>query len=236
MRMFRAALSVCAATLVAGCMEFETLRYRATVTFKVGGEYYTGSAVRNLDYSFQHWDFGRKYLGHGFRGSGDAITVDLGEGRNALFFLTRQKAGHQVFRYLVHACFKIDVARRNWLDNVKRIPVGAKCSVRKAKYAKPLIVSFLDEAVPQTVFEATPTAYKRLFGDGIEFLGMRVERLDNSAPVDEEIEQRLPWLKDIPFEGNGFRTLEAVTPGSGTTMANARLAQRITDTYFTGKN
>jgi hypothetical protein len=95
----------------------------------------------------------------------------------------------------------------------------------------PLVVAFHRESVPASIFEVTPKSLKGTFNVDGYFREMTFERVPDSTPLTKAIDQRLPWLNDIPFEGSDMRVL---APFDATKLLakDATLPQQVTDYYF----
>ncbi|MFZ2101365.1 MAG: hypothetical protein WAU86_12460, partial [Oricola sp.] len=112
------------------------------------------------------------------------------------------------------------------------IPVGQGCVIKPEVVARtmPLIVAFHRESVPRSIFEVTPQSLKGAFNVDGYFREMIFERVPDDTPLTKAIDQRLPWLNEIPFEGSSYRVLDPSGPFGA--RSDARLAQTVTDYYF----
>ena len=89
-----AIMLLCFSSALAGCGQgSETIRYRATAIFDVGGKTVSGSAVRETSYT----DTPNSLTGFGMsvKDNGEAIVVEVGEGSNPIYVLRNSKARKQ---------------------------------------------------------------------------------------------------------------------------------------------
>lgn len=224
------------AMALAGCgNESATIRYRATAKMVIDGEVREGSAVREMTIT----ETPNSLTGFGLkvRDRGEAIIVDIGEGRSAVYFLRNDRSGTGYrLSGTMQNCFGIESGSSGsgWTKAFEEIPIGESCIIKPEVVARttPLIVAFRDESVPKSIFEVTPQSLKSVFNVDGYFSEMTFERVPDNTPLTKTIDQRLPWLNDIPFEGSNIRVLEPYDTTVRRRASTVPLAQRVTDYYF----
>ena len=221
---------------LSGCSDEATIRYKATANVAVGDKVYSGSVVRQVTFT----DTPHSLIGFGMAVSekGEAIAIDVGAGRNAVYLLLNDRESGKEFPFIVLKCFDVQSATDpQWIDNLRNIPLGKKCSLNQSGFDRikpsimPLVVAFRDEEVPKSIFEVTPRSYRDAFGVEARFLALTLERVDGSTPLSEGIDGRLPWLNQIPFDAHR-RVLDPLPDGSRLTRQQATLANTVADYYF----
>ncbi len=224
-----------AGAMLAGCgNESATIRYRATAKMVIDGDMREGSAVREMTIT----ETPNSLTGFGLRVTdrGEAIIVDIGEGRSAVYFLRNDRSGSGYrLSGTMQNCFGIESGSSGsgWTKAFEEIPVGQSCVIKPEVVARtaPLIVAFHRESVPASIFEVTPKSLKGAFNVDGHFREMVFERVPDNTPLTKAIDQRLPWLNEIPFDGTDIRKLDPHAP-RGMARKDATLAQRVTDFYF----
>ncbi|MCK5750452.1 MAG: hypothetical protein KAH44_29815, partial [Oricola sp.] len=196
---------------LAGCgNESATIRYRATAKFIVDGELREGSAVRETTFT----ETPNSLIGFvmNIDDRGEAAAVDVGSGHGVYFLRNDRSGSGSVLPETMRQCFGIEIGKSGsgWTREFDNIPVDGTCSLSQSEMeiSKPLIVAFLRENVPASIFEATPEALKGAFNIDVRFDGFSFERVPDNTPLTKAIDQRLPWLNDIPFEGSNIRVLQ----------------------------
>ncbi|MFN0193061.1 MAG: hypothetical protein ACKVP5_13975 [Aestuariivirga sp.] len=185
-----------------------TFRYRLTVEVETPQGLKTGSSVIEAVVAYQ-WqmlpDVGV------FRPSvnGEAVFVDLGDGRNLVVTLTNNGSGRMDARererrsrdafYLPLDVFEID-----YLDKF------AMCkAVHRAGESRsvplgmlPTIVTFEDTNNPKSVRRVEPDDLTTAFGPGYSVSSAKIEQV--RGPMTNVIEARLPWLMAIKDRSGGL--------------------------------
>ena len=217
----------------AGCGgETEAVRYRATAAVVVDGKLYEGSTVRETRFTSTPDSLS------GFEASvkdiGEAVRVDVGAGRSAVYVLLNGASGSREFPFIVWRCFAIDSGNDpRWIDKLRAVSRGASCKLDAGQLRgiAPLVVAFADEAVPKSIFELTPGSFRAVFGVDATFMQLALERVDDATPVDRQLDKHLPWLDQIPFDGSNIRVLD---PSGDRNVLRDQftLAQKVTDYYF----
>jgi hypothetical protein len=221
---------------LAGCgNESATIRYRATATMVIDGEVREGSAVRET--RFTNTPNSLTGFGMAVKDAGEGIVVETGLEDHAIYILLNDRSGSKVMHFVMMQCFGIDsgLPDYDWIGALRDIPTGETCSIGAEsihKLARPLVVAFRRESVPASIFEVTPKSLKGAFNVDGYFRDMSFERVPDNTPLTKAIDQRLPWLNEIPFEGSSFRVLQPYDTTIRRRASDAPLAQRVTDMYF----
>jgi len=137
---------------------------------------------------------------------GDAVFVDLGQGRNLVALLAHLDNNKLVLDDMNYVALRAYGAAGG-----KRVPFGEMS--RQAGIVPvtgeliPLLVSFADPAQPGTARRVGPDDAEAVLGPGSRIQGISAEVVPNGywpldfggalgEPVTRGIEARLPWLKD----------------------------------------
>jgi hypothetical protein len=179
-----------------------TFRYRMTVEVDVDGVVHSGSSVIEVSINRQP-PFGSAppYVPH-IRG--EAVFVDLGEGRNVIALLAAGPRAENV-NYsdsIVPGLFDLpfkDWAKLSDLRGTREVPVSRM----------PTFVTFTDLNEPKSARVLAPGEFEQVFGPGVHFRRAFVEMVPAGTwpfsalgwprdlagePVTRGIFQRLPWL------------------------------------------
>jgi hypothetical protein len=215
-----------------GCSgESEEIRYRATAGVVVDGKH-ESAVVRETRFTSTPNSMTGFEASVGDRG--EAIRVNIGEGRGAVYLLLNGLSGSREFPFIVSGCFKIDTGNNpDWIEELRKVPVGRKCTLTAGGMERimPLFVAFRDEAVPASIFAVTPDSSRAVFGVEARFFQLTLERVSDAVPIDKGIDKHLPWLNGIPFAGSNVRVLDP-TGDRNVPRDQFTLAQTVTDYYF----
>jgi hypothetical protein len=179
-------------------LERPEYKYRLTVAVKTPQGMKSASGVMSVHPN-------RGYTGTGSGGTrtkGDAIFVDLGEGRNAVMLVLHDaaRATADEMNYLPITAFAA-TGRRVSFREVRRqsdaVPVRGE--------AIPLLVSFADPADPKSARLLKPDDLEATFGKGVQLEGVTLTvvpvgwwPLDFGGvlgePVTRSIDRALPWV------------------------------------------
>ena len=223
-----------AGAMLAGCgNESATIRYRATAKMVIDGDVREGSAVHRV--KFTDTPHSLTGFGRAVDDDGEGIVIDTGLEDHAVYVLLHDRSGSKVMHFAMMQCFGIDsgLPDYDWIGALRGIPLGKTCSIDAEtihKYSRPLVVAFHRESVPASIFEVTPKSLKGAFNVDGYFREMVFERVPDNTPLTKAIDQRLPWLNEIPFEGSNYRVLDPSGPFGA--RSDARLGQTVTDYYF----
>jgi hypothetical protein len=149
----------------------------------------------------------------GWKTHGEAVTVDLGNGRYLFALLTGDKYRAQPGRNALYSF--ADMASYDPpydtlpVDQVERAPRNRSVAIAADSY--PLLVTFTDLANPKTVRRVNPDNLAATFGPGYDLKAVKLEITD--APVtSSKIESVLPWIGDYynkMLDGRGSSTIKA---------------------------
>lgn len=207
-RIIQAAWLALAALILSNCAVAEEAedrapdyRYRLTIEVETTEGLKTGSSVIEVRQSI-----GRTTMG-GFgeqvflRIRGEAVAVDLPEGRT-LYALLRS-GGDVEWAARVIPFLSPDANDDNSLDDLlllegkKELPrTWSKPGPFHNRLAYPMMVTFGDEADPTSVAEVDPDDLAATFGEGVKLKRIAAELTDD--PMTAGIEKRLRWLSEYP--------------------------------------
>ena len=173
-----------------------TYRYRMTVEVPVDGKVHSGSSVIEIRLVSQPQllpEMGpvRQEI------SGQAVYVDLGQGRN-VFALLAAGPYARVYdypAYVVPAHFDLSY---QWRDLIKFPFLSGHWEIDPAVEPpdeRPIFVTFSNLSDPKTVRLIQPDRFSEVFGPGVEPPTIIFEMTD--APVTRGIFRELPWLRDL---------------------------------------
>lgn len=184
-------------------------RYRLTVEVETPEGLKTGSSVIEVKQSIGRTTmdgFGEQvYL----RIRGEAVAVDLPEGRT--FYALLRSGSDVEWAARVIPFLSPDAEDDNPLDDLlllegkKELPrTWSKPGPFNNRSAFPMMVTFSDEAEPTSVAEVDPDDLAATFGQGVKLKRITAEITDD--PVTTGIEKRLGWLRMLwPNKLNGDR-------------------------------
>lgn len=161
-----------------------TYRYRMTVEVEDDGKVHIGSSVIEVRINMQP-QFGSAppYVPHT---SGEAVFVDLGDGRNVIALLAAGSRAENV-NYsdsIVPGLFDLpfkDWAKLSDLRGTREVP-GSRT---------PTFVTFTDLNDPNSARVVEPADFPKIFGAGVKPPIVTIEMTND--PVTEGIEKKLPW-------------------------------------------
>jgi hypothetical protein len=146
---------------------------------------------------------------------GDAIFVDLGNGRNLIATLTHGRNGlhYDGMNYLAMNAFA-EAGRKVQFKDVGRL--AGKVDIFLYGNLLPTLVTFGDVADPNTVRVLDPGDIEAVFGSGfrlnratIEMVPVGLWPLDFGGPLGQSvtrgIEKKLPWIAQRTSQGLGGR-------------------------------
>jgi hypothetical protein len=146
----------------------------------------------------------RSYTRRGLtRTLGDAIFVDLGQGKNLVALLAHLD-NHLVFDDMNYVALRAYLAATG-----KRVPFSEMSRLTGIVPAKgeliPVLIAFADPAMPATARTVQPDNAEAVLGKGYRLEGISVEMVPNGfwpldfggplgEPVTRGIQAKLPWL------------------------------------------
>lgn len=186
-----------------------THRYRLTIEMDTTEGVRSGSSVievskrqipKSLDPLF--------YASGSPRSKGEAIFIDLGQGRN-LVALLRFGPDAQAQHSMSRLAFEVFQRRSAVPDDLREM---SRLSGRGDLPGNliPTLVTFKDPTDPKTVRVVSPGEFTSVFGPGVRLKNAWIEM--TRAEVTTGIDQKLPWLKDMDrsWLGPTIRTKRSV--------------------------
>lgn len=184
------------------------VRYRLSVDVQTPQGSKTGSSIVEARFGFEPTLFG---LIAGTKSSlvGEALFVDLDNGRNIVVTLTNRGSGRdgskvprekQALNGLTIPLAIFGIPSHDRQKTPKSI-LGAKSTGPKNIPVQrlPLIVTFTDLADPGSVVRIDPTNIGAFFGPGYSLAGAKIEIVDE--PFLWSIERYLTWLEQLHKSG-----------------------------------
>lgn len=152
-------------------------------------------------------------IGGGTATQGDAIFLDLGDGRNLIAILGHGENGSDVdgMNYLAMNAFAAAGQKVPFKD-VKRL----SGTVPVQGYLIPTLVTFSDPIDPKTARVVDPGNIEAAFGNGYRLISVTLDvvpvgfwPLDFGGPLGEPVTRRiegpLPWVAQLKSQGLGGR-------------------------------
>jgi len=203
-RIFRAVWMALAAPILSNCAVAEEAegkapdyRYRLTVEVETPDGLKTGSSVIEVQQSIGRTTMGGFNEQVFFRIRGEAVAVDLSDGRT-LYALLRS-GGDVEWAARVIPFLSPTAEDDNPLDDLlllkgkKELPRSwSKPGPFNNRSAYPIMVTFSNEAEPTSVAEVDPDDLAATFGQGVKLKRITAELTDD--PVTTGIDERLGWL------------------------------------------
>jgi hypothetical protein len=174
-------------------------RYRMTVSVQDGAQVHSGSSVVEVRLKQKPKIFPED-LSLVPSAAGEAVFVDLGDGRHVVALLTSGPtgAGAGYPMTLVPRHFGLTHEDRD----LPRFPqLEGAWTLSSADM--PTFVTFARPDDPATVRVVAPADFAQVFGSQYRLNGVTVEM--TTDPVTSGIERRLPWLEDRISKGLGTR-------------------------------
>ena len=195
---------------------------KLTVTVDTPNGLKTGSSVTRVSVSAspRWWGVGDAAGAGGSSLSGEAVTVDLGEGRY-LFALLKDYSHETARRTFIpnNEQPKTEaqvVAVYDWLERMR-----GERELARDQY--PLLVTFDDINNPASVRRVEPGNLAATFGDGCRLNAITLSITDE--PVTKGgVEKLLPWLRDFystRFDGQRFGTIKTNNPFANSLASGA---------------
>ena len=207
--MFRLAVLLCAALALSGCGRSASFRYKLTLSVDTPDGVKTGFNVVELDY------FAVKFPmeGEGHKTHGQALYLDLGQGRRPLIaLLTRIRRENERVRDIRWSeDDPIGVISRLCLNVTaiySFIDVALKFDACRRPYPLtpadlPDLVTFEDVNEPYSARLVDPNNLEATFGPGVSWRSMTLQATDE--PLTKGLEKMLPWVlsynANIPLAG-----------------------------------
>jgi hypothetical protein len=174
-----------------------TYRYRMTVEVEADGKVHSGSSVVQVTYEIPpEWLLSANRLTP--RVKGEAVFVDLGNGRNLIALLAAGQNADNVNYpyYIVPKLFGLtfsdeDLPKYGRLQDSGEIPASDL----------PTFVTFTDLNDPKTARVVEPYEFPEVFGEGVRFRGATIEMTRDA--VTNGITEKLPWILTLKGYSGG---------------------------------
>jgi hypothetical protein len=227
--MRRAFLGIIAAIILAPlCFYFgykllyptHTYRYRLSVEVETPDGIRSGSSVIEVRYETFPEINGRSHISRVF---GEAVFVDLAQGKNLIGLLAAGPSGEDVDYpgRIVFLAFNLD---GNDSDTPKRLPqlrgkrdldIYHSSLYEVKKRFLPTFVTLPDLANPGTVRVAPFGLFDEIFGASFKLRTVAIEM--NADPITQGIENKIPWIGNYGLETAFERQLRGSNAGSSLT-------------------
>jgi len=186
-----------------------TYRYRMTVEVEVGGKLRSGESVIEVRIAMQPSGGGiPPYKPHV---RGEAVFVDLGEGRNVIALLAAGPLAADVNYpdYIVPNLFNVQF--ENWatlsdMRGTKEVPLSKL----------PTFVTFSDLGDPNTARVVSPHEFEKVFGPDVHLKRVTIEMLGEG--VTRKIKEKISWIGNYTLETIFERKLREPERGQGPSM------------------
>jgi hypothetical protein len=228
--MRRAVLAIIVAIILAPlCLYFGykllyptyTYRYRLSVEVETPDGLRSGSSVIEVRYEmFPKLLTERDHISRVF---GEAVFVDLGQGKNLIGLLASGPGGEDVDYpgRVVFQAFKLD---GNDPNTLKRLPglrgkrdldIYHSDKYDVTKRLLPTFVTLTDLTDPGTAHIVPFGLFDRIFGAGFKLRSVVIEM--TTDPIAEGIESKIPWVGNYGLETEFERQLRGTNAGSSLT-------------------
>ena len=186
-------------------------RYRMTVEVFVDGAVRSGSSVIEVQIHTQPNLLANPKVVPEVLG--EAVFVDLGDGRNVIALLASGTNGANVDypSRLIPSLFDLTYDDRG-LGELAQLR-GSQNLLEKNM---PTLVTFADLTDPKSARIVQPLEFRKTFGPGVQFKRVGVELTDDA--VTSGIEGKIPWIGNYAIEMEFERTLRASEHGQGPSM------------------
>lgn len=195
-----------------------THRFRMTVEVETPNGIKTGSSVLQSSYSVSpSWVPQTGTLNSSLRG--EAVFMDLGEGKNVVALLAGGAHGEQYFgadlaaRALGRDRNESGV-RGGWFKEAPSWTGSAELTGE----LKPTIVSFADPVKPETARVISPYQLDPGIGPGFHLKRVWIEMVNDS--VTRTLEGQLPWVGNYAAETSAWRSIRGGVNTGASAMPN----------------
>ena len=190
--------------ILGACSNSAEVRYKVTVEVDDNGTPRAGSSVMSFALSKPTVALVSPYNAE-FRG--EAVAVDLGNGRTLFALLVDEKGDGGGIQMLPERLFKDLSSGSERVRNIKDIASNeglvrdvprfwpAISDSREPMVQYPLLVRFRSPDQPESIEAVAPDALDLAFGPGVRLKRITAEITD--APVSDGIKRRLPWLEEV---------------------------------------
>lgn len=227
--MRRAVLAIVAAIILAPlCFYFGykflyptyTYRYRLSVDVETPDGLRSGSSVIEVRYEMFPEINGRDHISRVF---GEAVFVDLGQGKNLVGLLAAGPSGEDVDYpgRIVFLAFNLDgndpdtPKRLLRLQGKRDLDIYHSSLYEVTKRFLPTFVTFRDLKDLSTARVAPPGLFDEIFGAGFKLRSVAIEM--TTDPITEGIKNKIPWVGSYGLETAFERQLRGTNAGSSLT-------------------
>lgn len=172
-----------------------TYRLRLTVEVEANGDAKTGSSVIEVEGNRQPNIGGAPPISYRYRG--DAVFIDLGDGRCVVTTLGFGANGNGDLLYSL-----APNSLHMTTEEIAR-PTAAGLRADLPQRLIPTMVTFADFADPKTARIVRPDEFEQVFQSTVHFKRAWIEV--TADPVTRKIETKLPWLAKMKAGGLGSR-------------------------------
>jgi hypothetical protein len=207
---------------------YESFRFRMTVEVEVDGQIKSGSSVIDVAITRGGYTSNGKY-GDNHTITGEAVYVDLGNGRNVfavLWFPYSDGGSHSVEWAVARALYKSGIpgltktSGRDVNGSDVRAIVGKRGSASLSFETMPQLLSFDNMAAANTLRILNPSddSFARVFGPGVSFRSVQIELVEpgrwpnqykTGEPLTRNLDDLLPWLDGVDGINAFSRALRA---------------------------
>jgi hypothetical protein len=198
-----------------------TYRYRLSVDVETPDGMRWGSSVIEVRYeTFPELLTERDHISRVF---GEAVFVDLGQGKNLIGMLASGPSGEDIDypSGIVFQAFKLD---GNDPNTPKRLPqlhgkrdldIYSSSQYDVTRRFLPTFVTLTDLTNPSTARLAPFGLFDEIFGVGFKLRSVAIEM--TTDPITEGIENKIPWIGNYDLEPTFERQLRGTNAGSSLT-------------------
>ena len=195
-------------------------RYRLSVEVETPNGLRSGSSVIEVRYEMFPEINGRNHIS---RVSGEAVFVDLGQGKNLVGLLASGPSGEDV-DYPGRIVFRAFNLNGNDPDTPRRLPqlqgkrdldIYHSSQYDVTKRSLPTFVTLTDLTNPSTARLAPFGLFDEIFGLGFKLRSVAIEM--TTDPITEGIEKKIPWIGNYGLETTFERQLRGTNAGSSLT-------------------
>ena len=220
--------------VLGACSNSAEVRYEVTVEVDDNGTHRAGSSVMSFALSKPTVALVSPYEAK-FRG--EAVAVDLGEGRTLFALLKDEKGDGAAIQMLPERLFKDLSSGSERMRNIRDIADNeglvrdvprfwpAISDSREPMVQYPLLVRFRSPDRPESIEAVAPDALDRAFGPGVRL--KRITAKITDAPVTVGIKRRLPWLEEVG------RVRGTIIPDPPRFLKDSTPVQRVSPSDFT---
>ena len=199
MKWLAAIVMLCAAAvMLAGCGEMGFNNWdwhqRLTVEVDAGGKTVSGSSVTSILWWPNFFSGGWGGAPWHSKVEGEAVVVDLGEGRYLFALLSYSGNAEYIENLATRSLY--DTTKRAWGRQEFRRVVNSKEPIIVPEKVYPLLVTFTDINDPKTVKKVDPRNLAVSFGPDYRLKSMTLE-ITNEEVTEGRVEQVLGWWCDL---------------------------------------